>query len=638
MPKLFDEPFFIGCNYWASHAGTNMWRDWREEVVEADLTRLRDMKQTVLRVFPLWPDFQPLTAMYTGGGRLQELRMGEDPLPDTPAGRAGIDEVMLERFETFCDLASDRGLRLIVGLITGWMSGRLYVPRAFEGRGVLTDPLALTWEIRYVKHMVARFKDHPAIAAWDLGNECNCMEPLDDPYKAELWTALISDAIRTADPEGTASGIRPIVSGMHGINPEGVWKPRPHTENVDILTTHPYPIFTPYCDTDPIGSFKSSLHAAAQSVWYRGMGGKPCFVEEIGTLGPMLGDERTAADYINAALYQTWAHDCRGFLWWCANEQSHLTHAPYDWHAVERELGLFRLDGTPKPVAETMAAFSKNIWHIGKLPERIVDAVCVTTAGQDCWSAAYGTFLLAKQAGMDIEYCDGAYPLPDARTYLLPSLCGGGSMSGRAWRALLDRVRNGANLYLSLDTALVSPFEEFTGLRIRGRARSGEPVSIAREKLTVSPSYHLTAECVTAKALLSEPDGNPVLTVNEYGAGRVYTLLLPIERVAAQEPGIITSQPLYRVYEAMGLWDPTRVASRDDAGLCMTEHPQDERTRILTLINPGFETRRNVVRLSGVWRLGELLGDPGTAAVKAVSDGFSVTLQPCCAVVVSIRR
>jgi endo-1,4-beta-mannosidase len=30
--------FIIGVNYWASHAGTNMWRDWNEEVVRADIS------------------------------------------------------------------------------------------------------------------------------------------------------------------------------------------------------------------------------------------------------------------------------------------------------------------------------------------------------------------------------------------------------------------------------------------------------------------------------------------------------------------------------------------------------------------------------------------------------------------------
>lgn len=36
---LLETPgtFSIGCNYWASHAGTAMWRDWRPDVVRRDL-------------------------------------------------------------------------------------------------------------------------------------------------------------------------------------------------------------------------------------------------------------------------------------------------------------------------------------------------------------------------------------------------------------------------------------------------------------------------------------------------------------------------------------------------------------------------------------------------------------------------
>lgn len=37
--------FFVGCNYWASHAGTAMWRDWRPEVVEADFRLLAEKRR-----------------------------------------------------------------------------------------------------------------------------------------------------------------------------------------------------------------------------------------------------------------------------------------------------------------------------------------------------------------------------------------------------------------------------------------------------------------------------------------------------------------------------------------------------------------------------------------------------------------
>ena len=49
--------FVVGCNYWASHAGTAMWSRWRPGVVAADLRRLARAGLQVLRVFPLWPDF-----------------------------------------------------------------------------------------------------------------------------------------------------------------------------------------------------------------------------------------------------------------------------------------------------------------------------------------------------------------------------------------------------------------------------------------------------------------------------------------------------------------------------------------------------------------------------------------------------
>ena len=102
--KIFDSgKFFTGCNYWASHAGTNMWSDWRPDVVEADFARLADAKVGVLRIFPLWSDFQPLRIHRGGGGFEREYRLREEPLPHTEAGQAGLDEVMLERFIVMVD-------------------------------------------------------------------------------------------------------------------------------------------------------------------------------------------------------------------------------------------------------------------------------------------------------------------------------------------------------------------------------------------------------------------------------------------------------------------------------------------------------------------------------------------------------
>ena len=82
MEQLFESGmFFTGCNYWASHAGTEMWRNWDAEVVEADFARLAASKNRVVRLFPLWRDFQPLRMHHGGSNEEKEMRIGDQPLP-----------------------------------------------------------------------------------------------------------------------------------------------------------------------------------------------------------------------------------------------------------------------------------------------------------------------------------------------------------------------------------------------------------------------------------------------------------------------------------------------------------------------------------------------------------------------------
>ncbi|NLG24289.1 MAG: beta-mannanase, partial [Clostridiales bacterium] len=194
-----------------------------------------------------------------------------------------------------------------------------------------------------------------------------------------------------------------------------------------------YPRFTPHCGTDPIRGMKPALHAAAGSRLYADLGGKPCFVEEVNTLGPMFGDDDVAASYVRSMLFQIWAHDARGVMWWCANDQSHLGHTPYDWDVVERELGLFRPDGSAKPALDVLSRFGAFVRGLpfGALPLAIVDAVCVLTRDQDAWAVAYGAFMLAQQAGLNLRFAWHEDELPRAQAYLLPSQRGSGPIARR---------------------------------------------------------------------------------------------------------------------------------------------------------------------------------------------------------------
>lgn len=613
-PLTTPGAFVVGCNYWASHAGAGMWRDWRPDVAARDLERLAGASLQVLRVFPLWPDFQPLTQLGAGFGPV-EFRHGEEALPDDEAGLAGVSAVAMERFRIFADLAEQQGLKLIVGLITGWMSGRLFAPPAFAGRNVLTDPAVILWQTRFVRHFVRCFREHPAILAWDLGNECNCMGPA-TREQAWLWTSAITNAIRVEDNS------RPVVSGMHSLSPApgAAWRIQDQGELTDVLTTHPYPYFTPHCDQDPVNTMRAILHSTAGSRLYADVGSRPCLVEEIGTLGPMVADAQTAADFIRAALFSAWAHDCHGLLWWCAFDFGHLSQAPYDWDAYERELGLFGLDGTPKPVLNELSQFARFLQTLPmrNLPPRQTGAVCILSEGQDQWAIAYSAFVLAKQAGFDITFQYADQPLKDAPLYLLPGISGGRILYRRRWLELLARVQAGASLYISHEDGMLSPFTEPFGVEVLTRSRRNGPSVITFDALPGQPAFTTRAPIrlrlkparADVEVLAREEDGNPVFTRAPYGKGALWFLSAPIERELTHTPGsfhLPDAPAMWQVYRHIAQPALTgRIAAKDQPMVGLTEHALEEGRRALVLINYSPQAVSTHLMLAEGWRIVEV--------------------------------
>lgn len=641
--KLFESgKFFLGCNWWASHAGTNMWHNWDRDVVEADIKRLAEAGVDVMRVFPLWNDFQPLRMHRQHGNNEREMRIGEDPLPFTKEGRAGIDPVMADRFEILCDIAEKYGVRLIVGLITGWMSGRMHAPEAFTSADLITDSRVVTWQIKFVKYMVERFKSHPAVAAWDLGNECNCLQANVTQSEAYLWASAITNAIKAVD------NTRPVISGMHGTFPseDTVWRAENLGEILDVLCTHPYPIFTPHCDTDPMGEMKSVMHSTAETLMYEGTSGAVAFVEEIGTLGPMISSEQVAGEYIRAAAISAWAHNLRGFVWWCANEQSLLTHTPYAWNSVERELGLFRVDGTKKPVLESMSELSRFVdsWERESLPERVKDAVVILTRNQDSWATAYGSFILAKQAGLDVEFAFATDEIPEAKIYIMPSMCSDSPIYLDAYRDLIERTKRGATLYMSIESALLSPFSDISGLKVITRSKriSTDKVALpSGEILDFDSAYKLDIESCGAKTILSAEDGTPALSEYKLGEGRVVFCAAPIELRMGTNAGLASgkgARPYYKIYELAGLKSCEKIASSSLPTVCVTEHIVSDSERILVVINYSRCDEKVKIALQNDYKMVKTYDIHGTTEVESYDGGFVANLEKDNGFVVTVRK
>lgn len=584
MDLYKNESYLIGCNYWASHAGTHMWRQWDEAVVEKDFSQMSELGLKIVRVFPIWSDFQPVSMLHAGGGMDYEMAHGESFIDDPLDPEQLIDPVCFAHFDRLLDIAQEHGISLVIGLITGWMSGRQFYPPMLEGKNLLTDPSAIYLELKFIDYFVTRYKNHPAIVAWSPGNECNTLGEVNNHKQAWLWLSTITNAIRKNDPS------RPIIAGMHGLTATGIWRIADVGDCCDYLTTHPYPLFTPHCDHDSLTSMRSVLHSTAESLFYADLSGKPCIVEEIGSLSPMLGDQDTVAQYATNVLFSTWAHGINGFLWWCAYDQLSLDHAPYQWWSCERELGIFQEDRSPKKVAGSISRFKDflNTFPYAQLPTRRVDAVCILSQEQDQWGVAYSAFTLAKQAGFDIAFAYENQAFQDLPLYILPAVKGTGIIKKRNFNRLLDKVKAGASLLITNDGGLLPEFERLCGVVSKGRKNStSHSVKVQNIVLPRLGNQSMKLEATTAQVLATDEFGCPVFTENIYGKGKVFFLDMPLESTLCNKSGTCDEgapayYEFYRIAAKSVL--QTRV-QRSCAQIGITEHPLSETETLVIAIN-----------------------------------------------------
>ena len=608
----------IGCNYWASHAGTRMWELWDENVVREDLKLLAANGCEMLRVFPIWKVFQPIEISHTCGGWVKDVYMHGKPRPDTYCGRAGVDEEMINRFRRFAEIAYEYNLKLRVGLVTGWMSGSFYCPPALEKTNVQTDPFALRYMVKYIRCFVHMLKDCPAIEEWELGNECNNLEELHNSHSAWLWTHLVSSAIRLEDPS------RKVASGMHGLRAadehswDCVWNLQTQGELCDRMTPHPYPHSNAKtaAKIDSHDTIRTMLESTCEMLYYGDIVDLPYSVEEIGTLATSFASESLKATFLRGALFNCWAHGASDFLWWCAFDQGHLKFPPYHWSAYERELGMFDSAMRPKKLMESFREFKafKDNLPFEELPPFQRDAVCIATRGinmNDALSNACSTLLLAKQNKFDIRYRFTSEHETEAPLYIVPGITGDHSLYGYEWESLIEKVKKGAVLYVSMDNCAMTMISELFGVEVAGREVRATPavVELDGEKFTIPAEIKNTLNVLDAEVLACETDGNPVFVRKKYGNGWCYLLTLPLEKAVGNVPGAFhkPEQPAWRKFYAP-LAEHVKSRRRifcSNSLITLTEHPADNDVCWAVAINNSTENVTPVFDINPRWKLEE---------------------------------
>ena len=607
--------FLLGVIYWDSRSGTDMWRSFDAGVIREDVRALAACGVRQMRVFPNWRDFQPVEEYLGWHG----LSHGYCDYSERPLANAdGIDEEMIAHFREFAGICAEYGIGLVVSVVTGWMSGRLFIPRALIGRNALTDPVALMWTNRYIRGFVSRVKDLPNILMWDLGNECNCMGQSGSDAQSYAWTAFVRNAIRAADPT------REISSGMHGLSADtSAWTIRTQGELTDYLTPHPYVSKTIHNDIDPMNTGRTTIYPTAQCVFYESFGGKPTIMQEQGTFSEALGNAEQAADFVRVNILSACIHGVKGYFWWCGMNHSGLKNAPYTWSMIERELGLVDSERRPKPVAHAFREAGELLEALPfeEMPRRLTDAVCLLTAEQNHWDCAAPAFVLGKQAGLDMTFAGyRGGELPEAPCYILPCITGWSVMEQPMQEALMQRVREGATALLTYNGGQFARFEEFVGLRSHGivTSRRSHRAALPCGEYAYSVNQELLAGPLEAEVLAENEEGNVVLSRHAYGRGTVWFLNAPLEQQLGNGYNVFAN-PLYSgIYRmAFADWLAKKPVTSENFEVAVTLHEE----QLVSAINYTDRAQPCAFRLLPGFRLVPLCGG-STEEIPACSAAF----------------
>ncbi len=582
--------YCIGCNYWSSKSAMYMWREWDESIIESDFKLLSENGINVLRVFPLWPDFQPITKLYGPNGTYH-IGFKDGLLPETEAGKYGIDIEMMKRFDRLVAIAEKYNFKIIVGLLTGWMSSQLFAPPALEALNLLSSPEAIKWEIRFVKYFVSYYKNCETIACWDLGNECNNMGKLEDTDEVWLWCNSIADAIRVSDPMK-----RPVISGLHGLSINGLWKIADQGEICDGLTTHPYSCFTPYCNYDRTTSIRPLLHSTSETLFYSDLSGKPCIIEEIGSIYNVLAGETSSAIFAKITAYSAWANGINGYMWWCNHDFDKLNKTPYLWNPLEKELGLITTDGKIKPALKQIKEFSDfiNQFDIELTPAETDGYILVGNTEQpfDAWGEAFNSYTLSKQAGLNMRFASINSAIPDSKLYILPCVSGFEFFEAYRFDALMEKVYNGATLYVSLKDPYINGYDRIFGAELIGKYNGNhtENFSFSNTDFEISSPATVELKPLTAEVLSKNSKGNPVLLKNSYGKGTVYLLTCPLESHIATISNAPDECDYYKLYTPLAKDKPIHSNSKS---VFVTKHDN-----LYIAINFSGETIENAIEVN----------------------------------------
>jgi hypothetical protein len=333
----------------------SMWRHFDPATIKEDVATIAELGCSCLRIFLLWEDFQP------------HPRQCAVPI--------------LDHLVKLMEVAGDRGLKVMPTLFTGYAAGLTWLPpwmllastagraqevfslgkaRSLRPKNPYEDPEVIEAQLHFLRELLNAVSGHPALFAWDLGNEPSRWAEPPDETAVSIWFQAVTETLRER------TGSVPITLGLGAqdleVNPRlNLVLP---SRYLDYVSLHVYPYRLPWAEgpTDP-GPLPFLASIA------RWLAKKPILLQEFGvptapvmrqedlteklSKHPSLVDEEDAARFAEKSLTLLRRSKMIGCFWGSYGDYHPTvwTRPPLDRNVPERFAGLFRHDGSPKVAA-----------------------------------------------------------------------------------------------------------------------------------------------------------------------------------------------------------------------------------------------------------------------------------------------
>ena len=603
------QPFLpIGAHWVPAKTGLGWPVEWDAADLEADFAKMVDLGFNTVRFDLFWAWFEPRPGDYN-----------------------------LEAFhqlDVFIRLAHQYGIYLHPALFIGGEVGEAFWDLPWrQGRHPHADPELLRLQTNHAAEFARRYRDEPALLAWDLTDEPPFWIVGNQTTDAMAinWTRLVAGALRRYDP----AHLLCVGTSMEDVS-HGPFRPDNLAAEVDFFSVHPYSIYTPGLFPDPMLSERGTYAGAFETTLSLGAG-RPVMIHEFGASSAQYDPERIAA-FDRLTLYSGLAAGACGFLPWCYTDAAPelFQRAPYLLAPHETQFGLTTWDRQDRPRGQVLREFSHLLGQMdltGLQPASGEAALIIphewakphgdmSRAGlagpaalpysstQDTFESGeanlwltrslLSTFILARRAGWKVDMPREYTAWQSHPLLLLPSPLTSTERNlvhihTTFWETVRAYVDQGGTLYASLCAdAAIPGMAELFGASLSDHAQADEVVlklvkpfgnlpAGTEFRFQADPSngkhWPATLDMASGTVIAVDGSGRSALVTNTFGRGKTLLSAYPLETYLAVRPAAFDGpEGTHLLYRALAEWAgvkpmfSTDVPGVEVAGLSAGQH------------------------------------------------------------------